>query len=90
MLCRCLFNVMNSHNIFRLRKAFSLNDRFRFRRELFGNSDAEMNDTLNLVEAMLNREEACDYFYHDLQWDRDNPSAGIKAVGPGSVSTSMP
>ncbi len=56
-----------------LRKAFSLNDRFRFRRELFGNSDAEMNDTLNLVEAMLNREEACDYFYHDLQWDRDNP-----------------
>ena len=56
-----------------LRKAFSLNDRFRFRRELFGNSGAEMNDTLNLVEAMLNREEACDYFYHDLQWDRDNP-----------------
>lgn len=55
-----------------LRKAFSLNDRFRFRRELFGNSDAEMNDTLNLVEAMINREEAYDYFYHDLQWDRDN------------------
>ena len=35
-----------------LRKAFSLNDRFRFRRELFGNSDPEMNDTLNLLSLI--------------------------------------
>ena len=55
-----------------LRKAFSLNDRFRFRRELFGNSDIEMTDTLNLVEAMTSYDEAVDYFMTDLQWDADN------------------
>lgn len=56
-----------------LRRAFSLNDRFRFRRELFANSDTEMTDTLNLVEAMTTLPEAEDYFYNDLGWDRKTP-----------------
>ena len=56
-----------------LRKAFSLNDMFRFRRELFGNSATEMTDTLNLVEAMSSLSEANDYFYNDLEWDASNP-----------------
>lgn len=56
-----------------LRKAFSLNDRFRFRRELFGNSDTEFADALNMLEAMGNLAEANDYFYGDLQWDPENP-----------------
>lgn len=56
-----------------LRKAFSLNDKFRFRRELFSNSDTEMADTLNLVEAMSSYSEAEDYFYSDLQWDPEMP-----------------
>lgn len=60
----------NSRN---LRKAFSLNDMFRFRRELFGNSATEMTDTLNLVEAMSSLSEANDYFYNDLEWDASNP-----------------
>jgi hypothetical protein len=55
-----------------LRKAFSLNDHFRFRRELFSNSEADMNDALNLVEAMHSFDEAEEYFYDDLGWDRDN------------------
>lgn len=56
-----------------LKKAFTLNDRFRFRRELFGNHDMEFNETLNLVEAMHSYDEAEDYFYNDLQWDKDSP-----------------
>ena len=60
----------NSRN---LRKAFSLNDMFRFRRELFGNSATEMTDTLNLIEAMSSLSEANDYFYNDLEWDASNP-----------------
>lgn len=56
-----------------LRKAFSLNDRFRYRRELFGNSDVEMNDTLNLVETMHSYSEAEEFFYGDLEWDRESP-----------------
>ncbi len=53
------------------RHAFSINDRFRFRRELFSNSDAEMNDALDMVESMHSLDEAEDYFYGDLGWDKD-------------------
>lgn len=55
-----------------LKQAFTLNDRFRYRRELFGNSDVEMNNTLNLVETMSSFAEAEDYFYGDLEWDKDS------------------
>lgn len=54
-----------------LRRMFTVNDKFRFRRELFGNSDTEFTDTLNLVEAMRNYSEAKDYFYTDLAWNPD-------------------
>ena len=56
-----------------LRKAFSLNDRFRYRRELFANNDVEMNDTLNLVETTHSFSEAEDFFYGDLEWDKEAP-----------------
>lgn len=56
-----------------LRRSFTINDKFRFRRELFGNSDSEFTDALNLVEAMNSPEEAEDYFYNDLGWDREQP-----------------
>ena len=56
-----------------LRKALSLNDRFRFRRELFGNSDIRMNETLSLIDAMQSYEEAEDYILNDLIWDVENP-----------------
>ncbi len=55
-----------------LKSAFSLNDTFRFRRELFSNSGAEMTDALHLVEAMQSFDEAEDYFYGDLGWDRES------------------
>lgn len=56
-----------------LSKAFSLNDRFRYRRELFGNSEVEMRNTINMVEAMHSFSEAEDYFYGDLEWDKESP-----------------
>ena len=43
-----------------LRQAFSINDRFRFRRELFSNSDLDMNDAINMVESMRTFDEAED------------------------------
>lgn len=55
-----------------LRSAFSINDSFRFRRELFGNSAAEMADAINLAEAMQTFDEAEEYFYGDLGWDKDS------------------
>ena len=56
-----------------LKRAFTINDRFRYRRELFGNSDVEMNDAISLVEAMQSYAEAEEYFYDMLNWDRESP-----------------
>lgn len=53
-----------------LKKAFSINDRFRFKRELFGNSDDKMNTALHDVEAMATIEEAHNYFYNTLGLDK--------------------
>lgn len=50
-------------------KAFTLNDRFRFRRELFRNSDEEFRETLDVIGSMSSMEEAEDYFFNDLCWD---------------------
>ncbi len=55
-----------------LKHAFTLNDRYRFRRELFGNSDTEFIDMINLVSAMASLTEAEEYFYGDLEWDQEN------------------
>lgn len=50
-------------------KAFTLNDRFRFRRELFRNSDEEFRETLEAIGSMADMDEAEDYFFNDLCWD---------------------
>lgn len=51
---------------------FNLNDKFRFRRELFGNSEVAYVECLNMLTAMNSFEEAEDYLYQDLQWDPQN------------------
>lgn len=48
---------------------FTINDKFRFRRELFSNSEADFVETLNVLGAMSSFEEAEDYLYNDLCWD---------------------
>lgn len=55
-----------------LKRAFTLNDKFRFRRELFGNNDSMFADTLNAIMAMKSIDEATEYLYEDLGWDPDN------------------
>lgn len=55
-----------------LRKAFTLNDKFLFRRELFGGSDSEFSDTIDLLSAMHSLDEAREYLFDDLQWDPKN------------------
>ena len=53
--------------------AFCINDRFRFRRELFNNSDSAFNSAMDLVATMDDYEEAEDYFIGDLGWDLEKP-----------------
>lgn len=51
---------------------FSLNDRYRFRRELFNFSDEEMDEAIEAVSSMNSMEEVEDYFFNDLCWDPEN------------------
>lgn len=55
------------------RLVFSINDRYRFKRELFHGSDVDFNTTLSLVASMEGYEEAEDYFLNELQWDEKSP-----------------
>ncbi|MDE6642945.1 MAG: hypothetical protein K2K27_02475 [Muribaculaceae bacterium] len=54
------------------RQAISLNDKFRFRRELFGNSSQQYDAALDLIGEMSSFEEARDYFLDNYGWDADN------------------
>lgn len=53
-------------------KAFTINDKFRFRRELFRNSQEEFDETLYVIAQMSDFDEAEEYFYNDLCWNPDN------------------
>lgn len=55
-----------------IKQCFTINDKFRFRRELFGNSDTDFADTLNLLSAMTSYAEVQDYLLNDLEWDINN------------------
>ena len=52
---------------------FSINERFRFKKELFSNSDVDFNNTLALVASMDNYEEAEEYFLNEEGFDIANP-----------------
>lgn len=56
----------------RLLRAFTLNDRFRFCRSLFGGDDADFTDTLKLLADMESYAEAREYLTGDLLWDEAN------------------
>jgi len=55
-----------------IRKAFSINDRFRFQRELFAGSADAMNTAIEHIEVMTSYGNAELYFFSQLHWDRDN------------------
>ncbi len=55
-----------------IRKAFSLNDRFRFQRELFAGSASAMDTAIEHIKMMRTYGNAELYFYSQLNWDREN------------------
>lgn len=56
-----------------IRRAFSLNDKFLFRRELFGNNNRQYDEALDLISEMNSFEETRSYFLNQYGWDTDNP-----------------
>lgn len=61
--------TLNDRSSTKGRLVFSINDRFRFRRDLFKNSDADFNTTMALVASMDSYDEAESYFIDELGWD---------------------
>ena len=51
------------------RKAFSLNDRFRFRRELFGGDEGRMNEEISDLNELQSFEESITYLDKKLKWN---------------------
>lgn len=56
-----------------IRKAFTLNDNYKFRRQLFSNSQENYNDALSTIESKRSLYEAEEYLYGDLKWDKEDP-----------------
>lgn len=50
----------------------TLNDQFRFKRELFGNSDVDYKTTIHELEQMPNFDCACNYLHDNFDWDFEN------------------
>lgn len=51
---------------------FSVNERFRFKKELFDNSDTNFNNTLALVASMDTYDEAEEYFLNEEHFDKND------------------
>lgn len=51
---------------------FCLNDRYRFRRTIFGGSDAEFAATMNTVARFAGFKEAEEFFYTDMGLDKND------------------
>lgn len=56
-----------------LRSLFSINDRFRFSRELFGGSTRRFDDSLKFLDIALDYNEVEDYFIDDQKLDPEDP-----------------
>lgn len=52
---------------------FTINERYRFKRELFENSDADFNNTLAVIASMEDYEEAEEYFISEEGFNMGNP-----------------
>lgn len=64
-----LNDLLEKKNLSDFRKAFSLNDRFRFRRELFGGDEARMNKAINDLNDLHSYEDSVTYLNNELKWN---------------------
>ena len=64
-----LSDILEKKNLSDFRKAFSLNDRFRFRRELFGGNEEKMNKAITDLNDIHSYEESVTYLNNELKWN---------------------
>lgn len=56
-------------NILRM---LTINDKFRFCRELFNSRQDDFKSAMNIIAGLESYDEACDFLYNDLMWKRDD------------------
>ncbi|MDR0430780.1 MAG: hypothetical protein LBH58_09935 [Tannerellaceae bacterium] len=64
-----IHEVLEKQNLSDLRKAFSLNDKFYFRKELFGGDEAKMSKVISDLNNMHSYEESVAYLNEKLNWN---------------------
>ena len=69
-----LNDILEKKNLSDFRKAFSLNDRFRFRRELFGGNEEKMNKAISDLNDVSSYEESVTYLNKVLNWNIEDAS----------------
>lgn len=60
-------------DVMALRRMFTLNDKFLFRRTLFGQDDAKFAEALTEIASKKNIDEAKDFLQESYGWDFANP-----------------
>ena len=60
------------HSTRDIHKAFSINDKFLFRRTLFGNNTAQYNEALELISQMDSYAETAGYFFSQYGWNPED------------------
>ncbi|MDR0874562.1 MAG: hypothetical protein LBN27_14040 [Prevotellaceae bacterium] len=68
---RSLDKALSNQKITDLKKSISLNDKFRFQREIFGGNAALLNQTLDALNEISDKGEATE-FLADLNLDSEN------------------
>lgn len=64
--------VLSRHVSRNIYKAFTINDKFRYRQALFGNSAAQYNEALDLISQMNSYDQAADYFLNNYGWNPED------------------
>lgn len=67
-----LNDLLEKKNLSDFRKAFSLNDRFRFRRDLFHGNEEQMNQVISDLNQIDSLDKALRFIDKNLSWDMNN------------------
>ena len=67
-----LHDILEKKNLSDFRKAFSLNDRFRFKRELFKGDENLMNQVIFTLNEIHTLQDSLEYVKTQLRWDMND------------------
>ena len=69
-----LNDIIEKKNLSDLRKAFSLNDRFKYRKELFGGNEEAMSKVITILNNKTSFKDSVMFLEEKLHWDFSSPT----------------